>query len=87
MQCLSANKTDNAKIFNKMAISRALKKLGCTTKISSAVAYQAFTTRNLIRQQQFWNEPWPVGIHETLRQWIIDADKFELHLNAANKKY
>jgi hypothetical protein len=82
-----ANKTDNAKIFNKMAISRALRKLGYTTKITSTAAYQAFTTRNLIRQQQYWNEPWPVGIHGTLRRRIIDKDKFVLHMNAANKKY
>ena len=44
-----ANKTNDAKIFNEMAISWALRKLGYTTKISSTVAYQAFTTRNLIR--------------------------------------
>ncbi len=49
-ECISfiANKTHNAKISNKMAISRALRKLGYTTKITLMVAYQAFTTRNLI---------------------------------------
>jgi hypothetical protein len=56
-------------------------------KITSTVAYQAFSTRNLIRRQQFWNEPWPVGIHGTPRQWVIDVDEFGLHLNAANKKF
>jgi hypothetical protein len=82
-----ANKTDNAKIFNEIAISRALRKLGYMAKITTTVAYQAFTTRNLIRCRQFWNEPWPVGIHGTPRQQIINVDKFGLHLNAANKKY
>ena len=88
-ECIAfiANETNDAKIFNEMAISRALRKLGYTTKITSTVAYQAFTTRNLIRRQQFWNEPWPVGIHGTPRQRVIDADEFGLHLNAANKKY
>jgi hypothetical protein len=66
---------DNTKIFNKMAISRALRMLGYTTKTNSMVAYyQVFTTRNLIPQQQFWNETKPAGVHETLRQWIINAD-------------
>ena len=82
-----ANETNDAKIFNKMAISRALRKLGYTTKITSTVAYQAFTTRNLICQQQFWNKPWPVGIHGTSWQRVINADEFGLYLNAAKKKY
>ncbi len=80
-----ANEMDDTKIFNEMAVSRALRKLGYTTKIPLLVAYQAFATRNLIRRHQFWNEPWPVGIHGTLRRRIIDVDKFGLHLNAANK--
>ncbi len=86
-ECITfiANETNDAKIFNKMAISRALRKLGYTTKITSTVTYQAFTTRNLIRQQQFWNEPWPVEIHGTPRQRVINANEFGLHLNAANK--
>ncbi len=86
-ECIAfiANKMDNAKIFNEIAVNRALRKLGYTTKINSMVTCQAFTTRNLICCQQFWNEPWPVGVYETLRQRIIDADDFRLHLNAANK--
>jgi hypothetical protein len=31
--------------------------------------------------------PWPVGIHGTQRRKLINADKFGLHLNAANRKY
>ncbi len=41
----------------------------------------------MIHRQQFWNEPWSVGIHGTPWQRVIDADEFELHLNVANKKY
>ena len=43
-----ANEMDDTKIFNEMAVSRALRKLGYTTKIPLLVAYQAFATRNLI---------------------------------------
>jgi len=42
-----ANETNDAKIFNKMAISRALRKLGYMTKITSTVAYQAFFYKEL----------------------------------------
>jgi hypothetical protein len=75
------------KIFNKMNISRALCGLGYTSKVTSTVAYQAFTQQNLLCWLLFWNEPWPIGIHRTPRRRLIDIDKFGLHLNATNKKY
>ena len=88
-ECIAfiANETGDARIFSQMDVSRALTKLGYTTKITSTVAYQAFTNRNLIRRQQFWTELWPVGIHGVPQRLLIDADEFGLHLNAANKKY
>ena len=69
-----------------MAVSRALKKLEYTTKITSTVAYQAFTTRNLARRQMLWTEPWPVGMHGVPRRTMVDIYEFGLHLNAANKE-
>ncbi len=51
------------------------------------VTYQAFTEQNLNRRRLFWTRPWPVGIHGIPRRWLIDADEFGLHLNAANRKY
>ena len=62
-------------------------KLGYTTKITSTVAYQAFTMRNLAQHQMFLTELWPVRIHGVPRHQLIDADEFGLHFNAANKKY
>jgi transposase len=70
-----------------MAMSRALINLGYTTKITLTVAYKAFTTRNLVRWQMFWTEPWPVGIHGVPWRTLVNIDEFGLHLNAANKKY
>ncbi len=43
-----ANESDDAKIFSERQVSLALRKLGYTRKVTSAVAYQAFTERNLI---------------------------------------
>jgi hypothetical protein len=56
-------------------------------KVTSTVAYQVFTQRNLDCRQLYWTRPWPVGIHGIPRCQLIDADEFELHLNAANRKY
>jgi hypothetical protein len=80
-----ANEANVIKIFNKKNISQALHGLGYTSKVTSTVAYQAFTQRNLLRRRFFWNEPWLIGIHGTPGRSLIDIDEFGLHLNAANK--
>jgi hypothetical protein len=82
-----ANKANVVKIFNKKNISSALCGLGYTSKVTSTVAYQAFTQRNLLRRRLFWNEPWPIVIHGMPKRSLIIIDEFGLHLNAANKKY
>jgi hypothetical protein len=84
---LIANEANVVKIFNKKNISWALHGLGYTSKVTSTVAYQAFTQRNLLHRRLFWNEPWPIGIHRMPRRSLINIDEFRLHLNAANKKY
>ena len=89
LQCIAfiANETATAKIFSERDVSLALRNLGYSMKVTSTVAYQAFTERNMMRRHLFWTEPWPVGIHGTRRRRIIDADEFGVHLNAANQKY
>ncbi len=68
-------------------MGRALQKLGYTTKVTSTVAYQAFTEHNKCRRQLYWNKLWPLGIYGIPRRLLIDADEFGLHLNLANRKY
>ena len=43
-----ANESKELRIFSLVAVSRALRKLGYTTKITVTVAYQAFTTRGIL---------------------------------------
>ena len=81
-----ANESSDAKIFNESAVGHALRRLGYTYKVTSTVAYQAFTERNILRRRLFWSRPWPVGIAGTRRCRMIDADEFGLHLNDANRK-
>ena len=45
-------------------------------KVTSTVAYQAFTERNLTRGRLYWTMPWPIGIHGIPRRLLIDADEF-----------
>jgi hypothetical protein len=83
---IANNKANVIKIFNKMNISRALCGLCYTSKVTSTVAYQAFTQRNLLCWRLFWNKPQPMGIHGTPRRSLFDIEEFGLHLNVANKK-
>ncbi len=88
-ECIAfiANEADVVKIFNENNISRALRGLVYTSKVTSTVTYQAFTQRNLLRRRLLWNEPWLIGIHGMPRRSLIDIDELGLHMNAANKKY
>jgi hypothetical protein len=49
-----ANQSDDARIFSEQDMGRALRKLGYTQKVTSTVAYQAFTQRNLDRRCLYW---------------------------------
>lgn len=88
-ECITfiANESNDARFFSEFEVGLALRKLGYTQKVTSTVAYQAFTQVNLDRRRLFWTRPWPVGIHGIPRRQLIDADEFGLHLNAANRKY
>lgn len=90
-ECIAflANEADEVRIFSKQDISLALIRLGYTNKVTSAVAYQAFTERNIIHRRLFcfWARTWSTGIHRTRRRRIIDTDEFGVHLNSANHKY
>jgi hypothetical protein len=82
-----ANESGDARIFNEPAVSKALVRLGYTMKVTSTVAYQAFTEVNMIKRRLFWTRSYPVGIRGTPKSRLIDADEFGVHLNSANRKY
>lgn len=82
-----ANNSSDSKIFTEKEISRALLDLGYTRKVTSTVAYQAFTPRNMLRRELFWTDSYPVGIHGTPRHLLIDIDEFGVHKKSANRKY
>lgn len=82
-----ANNSSDSRIFTDKEISRALLDLGYTRKVTSTVAYQAFTPRNMLRRELFWTESYPVGIHGTPCHLLIDIDEFGVHKKSANRKY
>jgi hypothetical protein len=83
-----ANNSTDGKLFTQQEISHALIDLGYTRKVTSTVAYQAFTftQRNLMQRHIFWTQQFPVGIHGTPHRSLIDVDEFGVHKNSANRK-
>jgi hypothetical protein len=79
-----ANESNDARTLLEKDVSKALRKLGHTMKVTSTFAYHAFTEHNLNCCHIYWTHPWPVGIHGRL---LIDTDKFGLHLDSAKRKY
>ena len=67
LECIAfiANESADAKIFDKTAVSKALHWLGYTQKVTSTVAYQAFTEDNMLCRHLFWMEPYPFGVQGT----------------------
>ena len=57
-ECITfiANESDNARIFSEKDVSLALRKLGYTMKVTSTVAYQAFTKHNINRRRLYWSD-------------------------------
>ena len=88
VECIAfiANNSTEGKIYSEKDVSKALVDLGYSRKVTSTVAYRAFTERNLLRRELFWTRPYPVGVHGTPRHSLIDIDEFGLHKNAANRK-
>lgn len=88
VECIAfiANNSTEGRIYTEKDVSKALVDLGYTRKVTSTVANQAFTERNMLRREMFWTQSYPVGIHGTPRSTLIDVDEFGVHKNAANCK-
>ena len=43
-----ADESTSARIFNENAVDNALRRVGYTYEVTSTVAYQAFTERNIV---------------------------------------
>jgi hypothetical protein len=88
IECIAfiSNKSNDARVFLEKDVSKALRKLGYTMKVTSTVAYQAFTEHNLNCRCLYRTWPWLLGIHGTPRRLLIDRDEFGLHLNSANNQ-
>jgi hypothetical protein len=74
-------------IYERPDISKRLKELDYSRKISSTEAYQAFTPINMLKCDLFFSQPPPLGIVTVPRRKFIDVDEFGIALERCNNKY
>jgi hypothetical protein len=73
-------------MYSSQQISRRLKELDITKKISSVEAYQAQAEAVQRRVYCFWNRAPPLGIFQVPRRMLIDAGEFGVTIERCNQK-
>ena len=66
-------------------ISKRLGELGITDKKPSVEAHEAFSPRNLRREELFWTSPLPLGKVGIPRRKFIDVDEFGIEHKRLNR--
>ena len=61
-------------VYSRSVVSRRLREMKCTSKKASTEAYQAFTPRNILREELFFMRGLPLGIFEVPRRTLVDFD-------------
>ena len=72
-------------LYNNSLISKRLKELMVTYKKVSVEAYDAFSPRNLLREELFWTRGLPLGKVGVERRKLIDVDEFAVEHKRLNR--
>jgi hypothetical protein len=79
---------NGGQLYSRQIISQRKKELNYTRKRASIEAYQAFLPHNLLRAEQFFNLPPPLGIRTLVPQWLrrlLDFDETAVSLEKCNR--
>ena len=72
-------------LYNNPLISKRLDELKVTYKKVSVEAYEAFSPRNLLREELFWTRGLPLGKVGIERRKLIDVDEFAVEHKRLNR--
>ena len=78
---------NGGEVYSRQVVSRRCLELGLTRKRSSREAYEAFSASSIQKRIWFWNEPPPLGIHETPTSTLLDVDETGFYLKDICTKY
>jgi transposase len=74
-------------LHSNSTICRRLKELKLTRKKASVEAYQAFNPVNIVRRDQFFSLPPPLGVNGIQRRRLIDADECSISIDQTNRRF
>lgn len=75
------------RLYTAGQISEAEDHLGLSMKVSSTTARQALLPINILKRQNFWTLPYPLGIANIRREDLIDLDEAGVFVETVNRKY
>lgn len=81
------NRNPNNLPYSDSQIHRAELRLGLFMKVASTTSDCAYLPINLQKRDDYWNEPYPMGIAGEDTRDIIDIDECCLKLEKVNRKY
>ncbi len=73
-------------VCSRSVVSRRLREMKFTSKKASTEAYQAFTPRNLLREELFFTRGLPLGISEVPRRTLVDFNWCGVSLDRNNRR-
>lgn len=56
------NRFPNTRPYSDSQIHRAEERLGLSRKAASSTSEEAYSTRNLLKREMYWESPYPLGI-------------------------
>ena len=71
--------------YSRSQITEAEKLIGLSRKAGSSTAYQAFLPMNIQKRWNYWNLPYPMGIADIPRRFMIDLDEAGIFIESVNR--
>ena len=73
-------------VYSRSVVSRRLHEMKFTSKKASTEAHQAFTPRNILREELFFTRGLPLGIFEVPRRTLVDFNGCGVSLERNNRR-
>jgi transposase len=85
-ECAAYILNNGGGLHSVSTICRRMQELRLTRKRASIEAFQAFLPRNILRRDQFFGMPPPLGVSGIQRRRLIDVDECSISIEQTNRK-
>ena len=78
---------NGGELYSRQAISKRMKDVGMSKKVTSTEAYQAFLPVNVRKAELFWSRSPPLGVVGVQRRRLLDMDEMAITSEQTNSKH